>query len=180
MEPGSYYHIYNRSINHEPLFREDENYRFFLRQYKYYLHEHVDTYAYCLMSAHFHFAIRVKERSPLQPDYKSREDFCTLPPEKPTGHYLCRFLCSRGKLTTEGTENTEFSQFSLCGLCVLCGSKQKSASIVQQDLRLWKKRSAIFSSHTPKVTTSGISVRAACSSTSSNANQPMIWAIECV
>jgi hypothetical protein len=85
MEPGSYYHIYNRSINREPLLREDDNYRFFLHQYKHYLREHVDTYAYCLMPTHFHFAIQVKERSPLQPDYKSLEDFCSLPrPAKPT------------------------------------------------------------------------------------------------
>ncbi len=87
MVPGSYYHIYNRSINRELLFREDENYRFFLRQYKHYLSDHVDTYAYCLMPTHFHFAVRIKEDVALQPepdrpgpDYKSLQDFCSLPP----------------------------------------------------------------------------------------------------
>ena len=77
MEPGSYYHIYNRSINRELLFREDDNYRFFLRQYKHYLSDHVETYAYCLMPTQFHFAVRTKENA--QPDYKSLQDFCSLP-----------------------------------------------------------------------------------------------------
>ena len=84
MEPSSYYHIYNRTINNELLFREDENYRFFLRQYKQYLHDYVDTYAYCLMPTHFHFTVRPKENAVLRPesDYKSLEDFCSLPPAK--------------------------------------------------------------------------------------------------
>jgi REP element-mobilizing transposase RayT len=61
MEPGSYYHIYNRGNNREGIFRQDENYRYFLYLYKKYLSPFIDTYAYCLMPNHFHFLIRVRE-----------------------------------------------------------------------------------------------------------------------
>lgn len=61
MENGCYYHIFNRSINRELLFRDDENYRYFLRRYTDYLKDEVETYSYCLMPTHFHFLIRVKE-----------------------------------------------------------------------------------------------------------------------
>ncbi|MBE2224898.1 MAG: transposase [Anaerolineae bacterium] len=66
MEPGSYYHIYNRGNNQEVIFREDGNYRFFLQRYKKYLSSSVTTYAYCLMSNHFHFLDRINDEPQLQ------------------------------------------------------------------------------------------------------------------
>ena len=80
MQPGSYYHIYNRGNNREVIFREIENYYFFLGRYQKYLGNLVDTYAYCLMPNHFHFLIRVKGEAQ---EYKSLEDFCTLPRQPP-------------------------------------------------------------------------------------------------
>lgn len=61
MEAGKFYHVYNRTNNKELLFKEHENYFFFLRKYKQYLSSYIDTYAYCLMPNHFHFLIKVKE-----------------------------------------------------------------------------------------------------------------------
>jgi len=61
--PGVLYHIYNRGNNSERLFREVENYRYFLERYWYYLADQVDTYVYCLMPTHFHFLICVKGAS---------------------------------------------------------------------------------------------------------------------
>ncbi|MGY6521222.1 MAG: transposase [Mongoliitalea sp.] len=61
MELGQSYHVYNHAIGSENIFREQENYRYFLHQYKKYLGGYVDTYAYCLMPNHFHFLIRVRE-----------------------------------------------------------------------------------------------------------------------
>ena len=84
MEPGCFYHIYNRGNNREDIFREEENYRFFLQRYKRYVAQYVDTYAYCLMPNHFHFLIRVKdsvlgseerEGSALTPLEKAFRDF---------------------------------------------------------------------------------------------------------
>jgi REP element-mobilizing transposase RayT len=64
MEPGQTYHIYNHANGTENLFREEENYRFFLRQYARYLGEVVNTHAFCLMPNHFHFLVAVREDLP--------------------------------------------------------------------------------------------------------------------
>ncbi|MFD2202288.1 transposase [Shivajiella indica] len=60
MEPGQSYHIYNHANGTENIFREEENYRFFLQQYQKYLGEVVDTYAFCLMPNHFHLLVGVR------------------------------------------------------------------------------------------------------------------------
>lgn len=60
MEPSTYYHVYNHANGDENLFREDENYHFFLRQWSKYIEPVAVTYAYCLMPNHFHFLIRTK------------------------------------------------------------------------------------------------------------------------
>jgi putative transposase len=61
LEPGLYYHIYNRANGSENLFRTDENYYFFLKKYAEYINPIAETYAYCLMPNHFHFLIRVRD-----------------------------------------------------------------------------------------------------------------------
>jgi putative transposase len=57
---GCFYHVYNRTINRAWLFANDENYRYFLKRWGEYLNKYTDTYAYCLMTNHYHFLIRVK------------------------------------------------------------------------------------------------------------------------
>jgi REP element-mobilizing transposase RayT len=59
LELGKYYHLYNRSNNEEIVFRADENYVYFLKKYRSYLQNFVNTIAYCLMPTHFHFVVRV-------------------------------------------------------------------------------------------------------------------------
>jgi len=66
LEYGWYYHIYNRGNNSEILFKEMENYMYFLSLYKKYIDPIADTLAYCLMSNHFHLVIRVKEKQEIQ------------------------------------------------------------------------------------------------------------------
>lgn len=56
----TYYHIYNHANGNENLFRSDENYQYFLRQWAKYIEPVAMTYAYCLMPNHFHFLIRTK------------------------------------------------------------------------------------------------------------------------
>ena len=58
---GNFYHIYNRGINGEDIFKKEENYSYFLKQYAKYVAPVVDTYAYCLLKNHFHLMIRVKD-----------------------------------------------------------------------------------------------------------------------
>ncbi len=58
--PSTYYHIFNHANGDEDLFREPENYRYFLQQYYKYINRIGDTYAYCLMPNHFHLLVRIK------------------------------------------------------------------------------------------------------------------------
>jgi putative transposase len=56
---GSFYHIYNRGAHREPIFREEENYRFVLRKIKHYAGElDLTLIAYCLMPNHYHLLVR--------------------------------------------------------------------------------------------------------------------------
>ena len=59
----SYYHLYNRGNNKELIFFEDDNYNYFLSQFKKYVSPYCETYSYCLMPNHFHFFIRINEEA---------------------------------------------------------------------------------------------------------------------
>ena len=63
LEQDNYYHIYNCGINGENLFRDEENYEYFLRLYDKYINLIADTYAWCLMKNHFHLLIKIKDLS---------------------------------------------------------------------------------------------------------------------
>ena len=64
LEPGKYFHIYNRGNNRENIFIEDRNYRYFLGLYVKYIESIADTYAYCLLRNHFHLLVRIKGENP--------------------------------------------------------------------------------------------------------------------
>jgi REP element-mobilizing transposase RayT len=57
---GVFYHIYNRGINREDIFKEERNYAFFLRKYAQYVLPVAETYAYCLLRNHFHLLVRTR------------------------------------------------------------------------------------------------------------------------
>ena len=54
------YHIYNRSINKETIFKEDKDFKLFLRKCKTLLLPFFKIEAYCIMPNHFHFLVYVK------------------------------------------------------------------------------------------------------------------------
>lgn len=56
---GEYYHIYNRAIAGNQLFKEDRNYLFFLSKVEKYILPAAELIAYCLMPNHYHFIIRL-------------------------------------------------------------------------------------------------------------------------
>jgi REP element-mobilizing transposase RayT len=62
---GHYYHVYNRGVARQPIFREEENYRFLLRLVKRYVEElEIAVIAYCLMPNHYHFLLRQDAQKP--------------------------------------------------------------------------------------------------------------------
>jgi REP element-mobilizing transposase RayT len=58
----SFFHIYNRGVNRQKIFFEDDNYNFFLQRLNDYLpSSHVSIIAYRLMPNHFHLIIHQLE-----------------------------------------------------------------------------------------------------------------------
>ncbi|MBI3167737.1 MAG: transposase [Chloroflexi bacterium] len=57
--PNQYYHIYNRGVHHENIFRNDADFKFLLKHIKKEAKRCAITIiAYCLMSNHYHFLFR--------------------------------------------------------------------------------------------------------------------------
>ena len=63
LERNKYYHIYNRGVNYEDLFRGPDNYRHFLRLYEKYIYPIAETFAWVLMGNHFHLLVRIKDEN---------------------------------------------------------------------------------------------------------------------
>jgi REP-associated tyrosine transposase len=63
-ELGFYYHIFNRANSrNELIFIDDDNYRFFLRQFGKYLGKYLDVFTYCILPNHFHFLVKIADRN---------------------------------------------------------------------------------------------------------------------
>jgi REP element-mobilizing transposase RayT len=65
LEPGYFYHIYNRGIDSCNIFRENDNYEHFLALYDKYISPVADTFAWVQMKNHFHILVRIL---PLHPE----------------------------------------------------------------------------------------------------------------
>lgn len=63
LKQDGFYHIYNRGNNGEDIFRNDENYRYFLQLLEKYLSPKISIFAYCLLKNHYHLLIRVEEEN---------------------------------------------------------------------------------------------------------------------
>lgn len=59
-ECGYVYHIYTHGNGKDLIFRENENYRYFLDKLLKYIAPIAEIYAYCLMPNHFHLLLRFK------------------------------------------------------------------------------------------------------------------------
>ena len=70
LENGKYYHIYNRGINSDILFKEYSNYDYFLKLYDKHVEPIAETYAWCLMKNHFHFLVRIKDTDEINREIK--------------------------------------------------------------------------------------------------------------
>jgi putative transposase len=77
MEPlqtDTSYHIFNHANGFENVFRDPENYRYFLEKYRLYISPIAETYAYCLMPNHFHLVIRIRKREALETLIRNKTD----------------------------------------------------------------------------------------------------------
>ena len=61
LESGKCYHIYNRGNNKEEIFKDHNDYKYFLRLLTKHVNAITDIYCYSLLSNHFHLMIKVKE-----------------------------------------------------------------------------------------------------------------------
>ena len=63
MHCGIFYHIYNRGINGEDLFKDERSFAMFLNKFTKHIHPVAETYAYCLLKNHFHLLVRIRSAS---------------------------------------------------------------------------------------------------------------------
>ena len=63
--PGQCYHIYNRGNNRRLIFREEENYFYFLRLVKIHVFPIAKIFAYALLPNHFHFLVQIRDEEEL-------------------------------------------------------------------------------------------------------------------
>jgi putative transposase len=100
-EPDTIYHVYNHGNGDELIFREAENYRFFLQRFMFYITPIAWIYAYCLMPNHFHFLIRTKSEKELI-DY-----FLEMHPDKMKSESRKRSAMSQKDIADLGREPSE-------------------------------------------------------------------------
>ncbi len=77
-EPDAYYHLVNHAVGSESLFRNDDNYRYFLNKYAHYMPSVCSTIAYCLMPNHVHFLIKTHSENVLAIHPKYKKNFHKL------------------------------------------------------------------------------------------------------
>ncbi|MBX2965579.1 MAG: hypothetical protein KF845_05490 [Cyclobacteriaceae bacterium] len=108
MEIGKTYHLYTHVNGSENLFRNEDNYRYFLKRYEEFIPPVVDTLAYCLMPNHLHLLVRVKSEAELKEFFKSKLEKAKDPkdPKDLTG------LSGADKQDLSGLERLTILQFS--------------------------------------------------------------------
>jgi REP element-mobilizing transposase RayT len=64
--PDAYFHIFNHAVGHDNLFKDEENYYYFLEKISEWILPFCQLYSYCLMPNHFHLLLKVKDRKELE------------------------------------------------------------------------------------------------------------------
>ncbi len=80
----------------ENLFREPDNFRYFLDKYQFHIGPIAETYAWCLMPNHFHFVLRIKEQKAIirLNSFSKVPNFgkALAPTDQPTNSEIEKFL----------------------------------------------------------------------------------------
>ena len=77
IEYDKYYHIYNRGINSQKVFKDKQDYKHIFDLMLTYMYPIAEIYAYAIMGNHFHFVLRIKDEDEigyLNPEYANSED----------------------------------------------------------------------------------------------------------
>jgi REP element-mobilizing transposase RayT len=67
--PNRFYHIYNHANGFEDLFKNQDNYRYFLQQWNKYVSPIAESHAYCLMPNHIHFLIKIRSEAEIRSNF---------------------------------------------------------------------------------------------------------------
>ncbi len=70
LEPEKHYHIFNRAVGNELLFREDVDYAYFLNKIERFILPIAELIAYCLIPNHFHLFIRMLDHETILKNLK--------------------------------------------------------------------------------------------------------------
>jgi len=73
-KPDTVFHVYNHGNAEDNIFREEENYYYFLKRYAHYIYPVARTYAFCLLSNHFHLMVRIRTLKEIETFFKVDED----------------------------------------------------------------------------------------------------------
>ena len=71
---GKYYHILNKAVGNELLFRTEKDYYYFLAKIEHYILPIADIYSYCLIPNHFHLLIKIKAEENINLQYLKIDD----------------------------------------------------------------------------------------------------------
>jgi len=71
---GETYHIYNKAVGSELLFKADTDYKHFLKKLARFILPIANLYAYCLIPNHFHLLLKIKETDEIPELKKINED----------------------------------------------------------------------------------------------------------
>ncbi len=85
---GCFYHIYNHAVGNRDLFRDADNYEYFLSLYDQYISPIAETYAWVLMPNHFHLLVRIKSVE----EYLHLTGFENLSGVKPLHQHFSNFF----------------------------------------------------------------------------------------
>jgi putative transposase len=86
------FHIFNRGVNGEDIFKEEPNYSFFLKKLAHYVHPVAQVYAYALLKNHFHLLIRIRSFEEIALLYNEYSRIRNIEQEEITEMQCIRFV----------------------------------------------------------------------------------------
>lgn len=86
LEFGKYYHIYNRGINGENIFKENRNHDYFSTLYSKHIDPIAETFAWCLLRNHFHLLVRIRTCEEILQNQKENEIKKIIAPHQSFGN----------------------------------------------------------------------------------------------